>query len=71
MSKRKHHINVSTPPNTKDKEWLMENVPMRTLTRWKKRFVLANITAVFPNAANVNESIITLGKRSISQRCLV
>lgn len=46
MSKRKHNVT----PNTEETDWLRENVPRRTLTRWKKRFVLR----LFLNAGVIN-----------------
>lgn len=49
MLKRKHNVTS----NRKDKDWLKENVPRRTLTRWKKRLV-PTLAMLTPESSKVN-----------------
>ncbi|XP_030299005.1 uncharacterized protein LOC115597316 isoform X10 [Sparus aurata] len=51
MSKRKHNVTL----NTKDKDWLRENVPRRTLTRWKKRKINRTLTDIEKHTAQRHE----------------
>ncbi|XP_030264254.1 uncharacterized protein LOC115575952 isoform X8 [Sparus aurata] len=51
MSKRKHNVTL----NTKEKDWLRENVPRRTLTRWKKRKINRTLTDIEKHTAQRHE----------------
>ncbi|XP_036961593.1 uncharacterized protein LOC119023611 [Acanthopagrus latus] len=51
MSKRKHNVT----PNTEETDWLRENVPRRTLTRWKKRKINKTLSDIEKHTAQRHE----------------